>query len=926
MTEAQHRKQAAKFAREWQGRGYERGETQIFWLSLLRDVFGVSNPESLVRFEERVMGDRTSFVDVRIPSTRVLIEQKSLGWNLDERIRQSDGRLLTPYQQVRRYILDMGVSQHPRWVLTCNFSEFHIHDMELPNRPPEIVKLTDLANDWHRLQFLVDTESTSVVRQTDVSIRAGRLIGDLYKLLREKYINPDDPESQKALNKLCVRIVFCLYAEDTNIFQARNAFHDYLVAYRDRPGDFRRALTELFKILDTPVDSRRYVDDSLNAFPYVNGGLFAGEIEIPIPDKEFIDLLLDEASMGFNWRPISPTIFGSVFEGTLNPETRRHGGMHYTSVENIHKVIDPLFLDNLRKEFATIIANRSQRQRRRLLADFRRKLGNLTFLDPACGSGNFLTETYLSLRRLENEALRAYEDNNTAGMDLGGSLSPIMVRLSNFHGIEINDFAVSVAETALWIAESQMLEETMDIVNSDLDLLPLKNYHNIVAGNALTMDWNSVVDVRSLNYIIGNPPFNGARTMSEQQKTDLRAVLGNRWKGVGNLDYVAGWYKKSVDLMKQPDTDIRAALVSTNSICQGEQVSLLWNPLLKDGIHIDFAHQTFRWDSESTEKAHVHCVIVGFSKDHDTSNRTIYNAAGEAQTVENISPYLLDLPDIVVESRTRPLCNVPEIGIGNKPIDGGNYLFTPAEKDAFIRAEPNATQYFRKWYGAEEFIYRSPRYCLWLGECSPAIIRQMPECLKRVDLVRRYRLASRSAGTIKLADKPTRFHVENIPDSDYLLIPSASSERREYIPIGFMSKDSMASNLVLIANNATLYHLGVLTSRIHMVWVKTIGGRLKSDYRYSKDIIYNNFPWPELSEKQKLDIMKTAQTILDVRDRYPDCSLADLYDDRTMPPDLRNAHRVNDKAVAKTYGLDPEMSDIDIAKHLLMLYDSLTTR
>lgn len=923
MKEVRKNKQAAKFAKEWKGRGYERGETQIFWMSLLRNVFGIDHPEELMKFEERLSGDKTSFMDVHIPSTRVLIEQKSLGKNLNDKIRQSDGRLLTPYQQAKQYIVDMGVSQHPLWVVTCNFREFHIHDMESPGKPPEVVKLEDLENEWHRLQFLVDKKSTSITRQTDVSIRAGRLIGDLYKLLREKYKNPDDPESQKSLNKLCVRLVFCLYAEDTDIFGARNAFHDYLVDYRSRPGDFRRALIELFRILDTPFDKREYVDEKLNEFPYVNGGLFSGEIEIPMPDKEFIDLLLDQASMGFNWRPISPTIFGSVFESTLNPETRRSGGMHYTSVENIHKVIDPLFLNDLRKELDTIIAIGSKRQRRSLLADFRRKLAGLSFLDPACGSGNFLTETYISLRRLENEALRVYEDTDTAGIDFGDNQSPIMVRLSNFHGIEINDFAVSVAETALWIAESQMLEETMDIVNSNLDLLPLKNYNNIVEGNALTLDWNRAVDARSLSYIIGNPPFNGGRTMSKGQKADLIAVLGSKWKDAGNLDFVAGWYKKSLDFIKESAGAVKAALVSTNSICQGEQVAPLWKPLLKEGIHIDFAHQTFRWDSESTEKAHVHCVIVGFSLKSDNGKPIIYDNAGEPHTVKRISPYLLDLPDILVESRTRPLCNVPGIGIGNQPIDNGNYLFSLEEKEQFIKSEPQASQFFHPWYGAEEFINRCPRYCLWLGECSPAILRNLPNCLKRVEAVRSYRLRSKRSATIKLADKPTGFQTENIPDSDYLLIPSTSSERRAYIPIGYMPKESMASNAAFIVNNANVYHFGVLTSRIHMAWVRVVGGRLKSDYRYSKDIIYNNFPWPEPTQKQKADIESTAKAILKIRDKYPDCSLADLYDDLTMPYDLREAHRTNDKAVAAAYGLKSDMSDIDLAAHLLSLYDRM---
>ncbi len=483
------------------------------------------------------------------------------------------------------------------------------------------------------------------------------------------------------------------------------------------------------------------------------------------------------------------------------------------------------------------------------------------FIDPACGSGNFLTETYLSLRKMENEVIRLLLDSRTANTKteqakitagqivMGiGIANPIRVSIRQFYGIEINDFAATVAKTALWIAESQMMKQTEDIVHMNLDFLPLKSYVNIIEGNALRIDWETVVPKRELNYIMGNPPFVGARLMSEAQKSDLNSVFPG-WKNAGNLDYVCCWYKKAADLMK--DTTARAALVSTNSVTQGESVSLLWKPLFELGVHIDFAHRTFRWDSEAAIKAHVHCVIVGFSVAPSDKQRIIY-AEGRLQVANNINAYLIDADNVFVDSRSKPLCAVPEIGIGNKPIDGGNYLFTEEEMQLFIAKEPASAEWFKPWYGSHEFINRKPRYCLWLGKCPPNILRRMPECMKRVEAVRSFRLASNSAGTVKLADKPTRFHVENMPEGNYILIPEVSSERRRYVPMGFMTPDVLCSNLVKIIPDASLYHFGILTSNVHMAWMRTVCGRLKSDYRYSKDIVYNNFPWPTPGPRRQM--------------------------------------------------------------------------
>ena len=918
MTDVQQRTAAKAFTKYWTGRGDEKQETQRFWIDLLRNIYGVDEPEKAILFEVPVKLDHTSFIDGFIPETRVLIEQKSADVNLKRGARQSDGSILTPYGQARRYAGYLPHNQNPRWIVVCNFQEFHIHDMNRPNDEPEIVRLADLEKEYPRLQFLVDTGDSNIKKEMEVSLKAGEIVGVLYDELLKQYKDPESAETLKSLNALCVRLVFCLYAEDAGIFGGRGMFHNYLQSHA---GEARRALIDLFKVLDTkPEDRDPYMDDDLAAFPYVNGGLFADEsVVIPRLEEKIVDLILHKASEDFNWSAISPTIFGAVFESTLNPETRRSGGMHYTSIENIHKVIDPLFLDDLKAELAEIQEITVETTRKRRLKDFQHKLAGLKFLDPACGSGNFLTETYISLRKLENEALRALSDQ----IMLGDVTNPIQVSIGQFYGIEINDFAVTVAKTALWIAESQMMKETEDIMHMSLDFLPLKSYANIVEGNALRMDWESVVPKQELNYIMGNPPFVGARMMSPEQKDDLNSVFPG-WKNAGNLDYVSCWYKNAADLMD--GTAVRSALVSTNSVTQGESVANLWKPLFEAGIHIDFAHRTFRWDSEAKMKAHVHCVIVGFSVAPNSKPKVIFTS-DRPQIAENINGYLLDADNVFVESRNKPICDVPEIGIGNKPIDGGNYLFTEEEMQEFVEKEPASKKWFKPWYGSQEFINRKPRYCLWLGDCPPNELRKMPECMKRVNAVWQLRLESKSAGTRKLADTPTRFHVENMPKGTYIVIPEVSSERRKYVPMGFMSPDILCSNLVKIIPNATLYHFGILTSNVHMAWMRAVCGRLKSDYRYSKDVVYNNFPWPTPTDEQKAKIKETAQAILDARALYPDSSLADLYDETTMPPELRKAHQQNDKAVMRAYGFDIKTTtETSCVAELMRMYQKLTER
>ena len=927
MTDIQQRAAAKKFVEYWSTRGDEKQETALFWIDLLQNVYGVEDASKFIQFEVPVQLDHTSFIDGFVPETRVLIEQKSADVDLKRGAKQSDGSILTPYGQARRYAGYLPHNQNPRWIVVCNFREFRIHDMNRPNDEPEIVLLADLEKEYPRLQFLVDTGDTNIKKEMEVSLQAGEIVGVLYDALLKQYKDPESAETLKSLNALCVRLVFCLYAEDAGIFGGgHKMFQNYL---RNHAGEARRALIDLFKVLDTKPEERDpYMDDDLAAFPYVNGGLFADEsVVIPRLDEEIVDLIVHKASEDFNWSEISPTIFGAVFESTLNPETRRSGGMHYTSIENIHKVIDPLFLDGLKAELAEIREIAVDKTRTARLKAFQTKLAGLTFLDPACGSGNFLTETYLSLRRLENKVLallvEAARKQVTGQIMLGGGgdMNPIQVSIGQFYGIEINDFAVTVARTALWIAESQMMKETEDVVHMPLDFLPLRSYANIIEGNALRLDWESVIPQYKLNYIMGNPPFVGARLMGSEQKDDVTAIFEG-WKNAGNLDYVCCWYKKAADFMA--GTAIRSALVSTNSVSQGESVANLWKPLFEGGVHIDFAHRTFRWDSEAKIKAHVHCVIIGFSVATNAAPKVLYTS-DRSQIVHNINGYLLDAENVFVESRSKPLCNIPEIGIGNKPIDGGNYLFTKEEMDEFLQKEPAAKAYFKPWYGSQEFINRCPRYCLWLGDCPPNELRKMPECIKRVEAVRQLRLASKSAGTRKLADTPTRFHVENMPSGTYVVIPEVSSERRKYVPMGFMTPDILCSNLVKIVPNATLYHFGVLTSNVHMAWMRAVCGRLKSDYRYSKDIVYNNFPWPTPTDEQKVKIEQTAQAILDARALYPDSSLADLYDETTMPPELRKAHQQNDRAVMRAYGFDIKTTtETSCVAKLMQMYQVLT--
>ncbi len=960
---------AAEFAERWKGRGYERGESQPFWIDLLSNVFGIETPsDGFIVFEDHQMVDASNFIDGRIPSTRVLIEQKSLGKDLRAPIKQSDGSLLNPFQQARRYVVSLPVSEHPRWIVTCNFSEFLVYDMEQPNGEPERILLEDLAKEYYRLMFLVDAKSEHLSKEMQVSMQAGEIVGKIYEALLKQY-DDNSPEALRWLNILCVRIVFCLYAEDAGVF-THDQFHDFLVSYEAK--DLRRALRDLFEVLNTPTDKRsKYLQEELKAFPYTNGGLFEEDIEIPQFTEELKQTLLQNASLDFDWSEISPTIFGAVFESTLNPETRRSGGMHYTSIENIHKVIDPLFLNDLRHELDEILEEKVERQRQKKLDAYQNRLASLTFLDPACGSGNFLTETYLSLRRLENEVIRERHHGQAfIGFE---EVNPIKVSIQQFYGIEINDFAVTVATTALWISEAQMLRETEKIIRRDIDFLPLKSYINIREGNALRMDWDvmeipdnvptiyaknayvifedepmmvseQLVELEEVNliashrnripklpkryrvrydYIIGNPPFVGQAMRTKEQTDDLKVVFAPS-KDYGKLDYVSGWFKKAAELIK--GTNAEAAFVSSNSICQGESVNLFWQKLLGDNLFINFAHNTFKWTSEAKTKAAVMCVIIGFSN-KERKNKLLFNGE-KYEIVEHINGYLKAAPDVFITNRSKSINEgLAKVVQGSPPADDGRLLFSKAEREELVKHYPELDEVLLPFVGSREFINDTDytRYCLWLVGKRPADYAHIPELTERFRYINEYRLKSPVDRIQKTADKPYLFTQNRQPETDYLLIPRVSSSSRRYIPVGFLPPNVIASDSAVLVYNASLVDFGIICSNVHNAWMRVVAGRLKNDYRYAPSVYYN-FPMPSPTEEQKQRIEQTAQAIIDARKLYPNKSLADMYGENMyLYPELLTAHQDNDRAVMQAYGFNVKtMTESQCVAELFKLYKEKT--
>ena len=923
MNYNQQKKAAQEFAARWAGKGDEKQDSQRFWFDLLQNVYGVDDPASFLRFEQRVKLSHTSFIDVMIPATHTMIEQKSLGKDLNAPIKQSDGTFLTPGQQARRYAAALPYSERPRWIISCNFAEFQIYDMERPNDDPERIALKNLGEECYRLQFMVDVKSSHITREMDISRDAGTLVGKLYNALLPAYgDNPTEKDLQD-LNKLIVRLVFCLYAEDAGIFGRRNMFHDFLLTFN--ASDVRLGLMELFKVLDQKTSERdRFLDPKYADFPYVNGSLFSESVPVPPIAEETRRLLIDEAC-NFDWAQISPTIFGAIFESTLNPDTRRKGGMHYTSIENIHKVIDPLFLDDYREKFQTAMEEKTLAKRLTKLKNLQEELASGRYFDPAAGSGNFLTESYISLRRLENDILRETVTDKTGTGVLGFAeeeWNPIKVKINQFYGIEINDFAVSVAKTALWIAESQMMHETEDIIKKEMDFLPLTTNANIHEGNALRMDWKEILPPADNVRILGNPPFVGLALRSKEQQDDMALVFAGNHRA-GRLDYVAAWYAKAATYMQ--NTKIEAAFVSTNSITQGEQVPILWQELLNDKhISINFAYRTFRWNSESIDKAAVHCVIIGFSYD-ECKDKLLYDGSLVSH-VDKINGYLVPAKSVFIQLRGKPQDGFPKLVQGNKPWDGQNLILSAEDRAELIKKYPVANTFIKPYIGSREFINNLRRYCLWLKNISPSIYRNIPEIKQRLEAVAEVRRKTKTVAVQAQADTPMLFSQIRQPTTAYLAIPEVSSESRRYIPIGYLSPEVIASNKLYVLPNANMYLFGVLISNVHMAWMRAVCGRLKSDYSYSPSV-YNNFPWPTPTDKQRAAIEQTAQGILDARALYPDSSLADLYDPVTMPPELLKAHRANDKAVMQAYGFWGKLnSESECVAELMKMYEELVRK
>lgn len=939
MTETERRENIRNFISSWTGKGQEDQDDKQFWLHLIKALFGIGVEEHRIDFQKRVKIDgSTKKIDAYILETNTLIEQKSLGVPLDKKLPQSGSIELTPFEQACRYNDNLPYDEKARWIVTSNFSEFWIYDMNKPGEEPIKILLSELLDKYTMFDFLLKKDVKEITEEVEVSVKAGNLVGKLYDALKKQYKDPDSEETLKSLNMLCVRLVFLLYAEDeVGVFNHKSLFHEYL-----NQDDFktsraaREAIIRLFEVLDQDPEKGerdKYLAENypiLAQFPYVNGDLFKDKnIEIPPFTEEIIHILLVDCSENFDWSKISPTIFGAVFESTLNLETRRSGGMHYTSIENIHKVIDPLFLDELKEEFQKIKSSTQKKAQK--LKDFHEKLASLKFLDPACGSGNFLTETYMCLRRLENEVIKeeivarknkAVEGQMIMAFD---EASPIRININQFYGIEINDFAVSVARAALWIAEAQMLKETMDIVHQQIDFLPLTTNASIIEANALRIDWNDVLPASECNYIMGNPPFVGQQLKSNSQVDDMTTVFG-KGSSETKLDYVLCWYKIAIRYI---NNITHVAYVSTSSICQGESVPAFWHKFItEDNAVIDFAWTSFKWESEAINKAAVYCVVIGFSKDILQNNKYIFTEE-ESKKVNYINAYLMSAPNIWLKSRSsiKPK-DLPKMTKGSEPTDGQNLFLDKEKKDNIINKYPVLNKYIKPFTGATEFLNNKPKcyskFCFWFKNGNPSDyinINEIRERLNNIKIIRRKSSASRINN---MADFPYLFCQDRQPKSNYLIFPRHTTSKRRYIPIGFMDSEVIVGDACYVIGDANNYIFGVLNSNVHMCWTKTVCGRLGDGYRYSP-LVYNNFPWPSPTEEQKNKIEKTAQAILDARDLYPDSSLADLYDPLTMPPELRKAHQENDKAVMQAYGFDiKNTSEADCVAKLMQMYQELT--
>lgn len=922
MSPTEQKKAAKQFVeRRKTAEGSEDREARSFWIELCQNVLGIVNPTLVLDFERKVKGRK---IDVFYEDMGILIENKSRGVSLDEpeqrgKDKYGNPRMVTPYEQAKWYADNITPrSVAPKWILTCNFDAVRIYDLddETTEENYETLLLDELPDLVHRLSFFTRKENSRLEREKQLSVAAGEVVGKLYDAFAKAYLDiENNKDEQRSLNMLIMRIVFLLYAEDADLLHERNAFYNYLKNFQ--VAHMRQALIDLFAVLKTPDDERDpYLSPELSKFPYVNGGLFKDDVIIPQFDADARFLLLQEASAEFDWADISPTIFGAVFESTLNPETRRSGGMHYTSIENIHKVTGPLFYDALKDELTSIEGSRTEKERKFKLNAFRNKIASIRVLDPACASGNFLTETYLSLRKLENRVL----EDLYGGHMVMGMMDPIQVQVDQFYGIEVNDFAVEVAKTALWIAELQMLDQTREILSMWIDPLPLKSNDNIMCANALRMDWNDVLPASEASYVVGNPPFVGHQWRTKEQQADMAAVFEG-WPNYGKLDYVAAWYAKAAEY--GANTCVPFAFVSTNSICQGEVVRTLWEPLFEKGYSIAFAYPTFVWNSEATDQAHVHVVIVGCANGVVQEKRMLFYP-DETKMVSNINGYLADAPNVFIESRGNPVnAGSPKMTKGSQPTDGGNLILDEDEKHDLVSAHPELSKVIRQFMGGKEFINGHVRYCLWFDGCDMSGYVQIPEIRERLAAVRAMRESGPTAPVQRDAETPWLFTQNRQPSDYFIALPTVSSARREYIPVGYLSPEIIISDQLRFIPTSDKFILGLLMSTAHNAWMRIVCGRLKSDYRYAP-AVWNSLVWPQASELQKTEIISYATRVLEVRDCYQDASLAILYDPDKMPDDLRSAHRKLDMAVEAAYGIDFQGDEAKIVAHLFKLYAQMT--
>ena len=900
------RSRAHQFVLEHENDVKENAESQSF----LNDFFAIFDIQrkTVGSFELAVKteGDKSSKrIDLLWPGT-LLVEMKSAGQDLNK-----------AFQQAVDYLKRLNDQDKPVYILVCDLQNFRLYNVE--TQQDYNFTLAELPDNLDLFGFMHGKVMQNIT-EYELNEKAALLLGDLHDSLRENGFEGHQ------LQVFMVRILFCLFAEDTGVFNPRQ-FVLYLLNFtREDGSDTDLHLQKLFQVLDTPNAKRvKALSQEQSDFPYVNGQLFKERIDMPSFTQAMRDMLI--GCCFFNWKEISPAIFGSLFQSIMDKKTRRNLGAHYTSEQNILKVIEPLFLDDLKAELAQILELKVKNTRNKRLMDFVEKLRHLRFLDPACGCGNFLIVTYRELRRLELKVFEAQQGNSKS---LALEIQP-QVPLDNFCGIEIDEWPARIAEVAMWLTQHQMNVEFAKAFGKEPDLLPLKEHANIHYDNALTLDWAEVVQPKDLSYIIGNPPFVGYVYRSAEQSAAQEAVfLG--MKNVKKLDFVTSWFFKAAKFTLA--TKIETAFVTTNSICMGEQVSLLWQPMLDLGIKINFAHRTFAWSNDARGKAAVHCIVVGYAH-FDKQKKYLFNYAdikGEAEAIqaENINPYLVNAPNLVITNINKPLSNVPSMTKGNQPTDGGNLLLSQEEKDALTNKYPQLSDWIKKLVGAREFLNNQSRYCLWLADASTrqlAELNKLPEIKERIEGVKQMRLSSSDAGTRKQAETPWKFRETHLAPT-YILVPSVSSERRQYVPMGFLTKDTISTNLNLVIPEATLYNFGVLTSQMHMDWMRVVAGRLKSDYRYSAQLVYNNFPWPEVTDKQKQQIEKLAQAVLDARqaefDKDPETSLADLYDPDLMPPTLRKAHSSLDKSVDKLYQAKAFNSPMERVQCLFQRYAETT--